>query len=52
MCLWKHWSTTAMSERLNQHTGGQWRVWCEQRRGGFAVCFEGIGLMMMGWWRM
>ena len=27
--LWKHWSTTAMMERLNQHTGGQWRVWCD-----------------------
>ena len=27
--LFRHWSTTAMMERLNQHTGGQWRVWCE-----------------------
>ena len=26
-CLWKHWSTTGMSGRLDDHTGGQWRVW-------------------------
>ena len=25
--LWKHWSTTGMSGRLDDHTGGQWRVW-------------------------
>ena len=27
--LWKHWSTVAMSGRLDQHTGGQWRVWAD-----------------------
>ena len=40
-CLWKHWSTTAMSERLNQHTGGQWRVWCDSTAVSVCGLFRG-----------
>ena len=27
--LWKHWTTDMMTERLNSHTGGNWKLWLE-----------------------
>ena len=27
--LWRHWSTDAMSARLNEHTSGRWNLWVD-----------------------